>query len=383
MAKPVIVPLMNEMPPGLNTASPPSDLKPNETPDSYGFDLTVDGKVKKGTLPTGTSRVQKIPGSTWGTSTAYIVDDVVVNNSLAYICLVAHTPGTFSADLAAGKWVLITAFWHHRRIWRLNTTTLEYGSLSYDDHFYAPAQGLNKITLTEDSNSLLVAVPLEPDSIFVGKSTGGYMIRNLSDTRGFFQVSDLIQEMAVPAVGQAIELGNVVYVTNADGLQGYESFKTKEISRVIRPSRSNLASATLTADYERGWLILGTTYVYDTTVDKWFNYSGSSFRLTSRTMRNPDHSPFSPLSLRFAIEHGDSTQGYLTYQTKYEDDPWDTGINVTLPYKAEYFSVVSESIREARACHRFAIRVTALSSTKYIREIQIEAEDFAVDDYSS
>lgn len=40
----------------------------------------------------------------WVTSTAYAVNDTVVNSGTGYRCLVAHTSGTFATDLAAGKW---------------------------------------------------------------------------------------------------------------------------------------------------------------------------------------------------------------------------------------------------------------------------------------
>lgn len=42
----------------------------------------------------------------WLTATAYVVDDVVRQEGSAYICLEDHTSGTFSIDLAADKWEL-------------------------------------------------------------------------------------------------------------------------------------------------------------------------------------------------------------------------------------------------------------------------------------
>ena len=47
------------------------------------------------------------PWTVWVTSTAYAVGDTVFQTSAVYRCLVAHTSGTFSTDLAASKWVLI------------------------------------------------------------------------------------------------------------------------------------------------------------------------------------------------------------------------------------------------------------------------------------
>jgi hypothetical protein len=43
----------------------------------------------------------------WANATQYVKDDVVRNNISSYICLEAHTAGTFSTDLTAGKWELM------------------------------------------------------------------------------------------------------------------------------------------------------------------------------------------------------------------------------------------------------------------------------------
>ena len=43
----------------------------------------------------------------WGTSTAFSVSDVAFIGGSSYICLIAHTSGTFSTDLSADRWELI------------------------------------------------------------------------------------------------------------------------------------------------------------------------------------------------------------------------------------------------------------------------------------
>ncbi|WP_181168646.1 MULTISPECIES: carbohydrate-binding protein [unclassified Mesorhizobium] len=43
----------------------------------------------------------------WATATAYVVNDVVSEDGSSYICVTAHTSGTFAADLAAGKWEIV------------------------------------------------------------------------------------------------------------------------------------------------------------------------------------------------------------------------------------------------------------------------------------
>jgi len=41
---------------------------------------------------------------TWVTATAYVIGDVVSDGGVTYLCVVAHTSGTFATDLAALKW---------------------------------------------------------------------------------------------------------------------------------------------------------------------------------------------------------------------------------------------------------------------------------------
>jgi hypothetical protein len=73
----------------------------------------LDGKVTIATLSSDvlallSSTAWQVRGS-WLTGTAYAKGDVVLQNSLVYVCIVAHTSGVFADDLAAGKWGQVTA----------------------------------------------------------------------------------------------------------------------------------------------------------------------------------------------------------------------------------------------------------------------------------
>lgn len=46
----------------------------------------------------------------WVTSTAYVIGNIVTESATKYICLLAHTSGTFVTDLAADKWVLLSTY---------------------------------------------------------------------------------------------------------------------------------------------------------------------------------------------------------------------------------------------------------------------------------
>lgn len=43
----------------------------------------------------------------WATATSYAIGDLVLYQNAVYQCAIAHTSGTFAADLAAGKWTTI------------------------------------------------------------------------------------------------------------------------------------------------------------------------------------------------------------------------------------------------------------------------------------
>lgn len=81
------------------------------TEDSDGILLNEDAdEVWMSWIP----ETVKFGNTSWATTTAYLVGQVRVHNDSTatthnhcYRCLVAHTSGTFSTDLAAGKWVLV------------------------------------------------------------------------------------------------------------------------------------------------------------------------------------------------------------------------------------------------------------------------------------
>jgi len=61
---------------------------------------------------------------TWATSTAYKLDDIVVRGGISYICLEAHTSGTFSTNLAAAKWQAFVSGTNWRGNWAGTTAYL-------------------------------------------------------------------------------------------------------------------------------------------------------------------------------------------------------------------------------------------------------------------
>lgn len=71
--------------------------------------LLLNGSVHPDALSSATRLIVagwNIRGN-WLTATSYAVKDFVGNGGLGYVCLIAHTSGTFAVDLAAGKWLQV------------------------------------------------------------------------------------------------------------------------------------------------------------------------------------------------------------------------------------------------------------------------------------
>lgn len=58
---------------------------------------------------TYTIRVTATLGTPWATGHYYVADDYVTQGGTTYQCETAHTSGTFATDLAAARWVAVTA----------------------------------------------------------------------------------------------------------------------------------------------------------------------------------------------------------------------------------------------------------------------------------
>jgi hypothetical protein len=91
------------------------------TPNSMEADLDLDnnnllnaGQINTsslyvaGTKVVSSSAVPSWEGA-WVTTTSYVVNDIVSESGNTYICVVAHTSGTFATDLSASKWELFAS----------------------------------------------------------------------------------------------------------------------------------------------------------------------------------------------------------------------------------------------------------------------------------
>lgn len=375
--------IAGDFPPGLNTATPPSALEMNETSDGYGYDLAKDGRLAKGTIPSGTARVTGGSPIAWVTGTVYKVNDLRSNGGSNYICATAHTSGTFATDLAAGKWTLITLVWKYGRSWyfEASSTTLRVGAPRYQDVFLPQRSGI--VEFNEDSQSIVQIIPFGIDQMLLVKSTGAYIISNITDTRGFLPRTDFVQELRASTATHVTELDGAVFASNAGGLYAIIDGKTQELTRKVRDDVTNFSSVALVVDYEKKRIIGGSTFVYDIATGKLFRYSGSNFRFTSREFHLPDWRPIAVERLIFVIQHEDTEDGNATYQIKFEDGEWGEETNISFPYSEEEFTVVTEDLLERQAVTRFSLRLTDLDSNISIKQIRLDTPTYDLDSYTA
>lgn len=77
--------------------------------DGHLLDQVVDiASLSAAVLALLSSTAWTVRGG-WVTATAYAKGDVVLQSGIVYVCMVAHTSGTFATDLATGDWGQVTA----------------------------------------------------------------------------------------------------------------------------------------------------------------------------------------------------------------------------------------------------------------------------------
>ena len=325
-------------PPRLNTELPPSELNTAETPEAYGFDLGADGVIAKGTIPSGTARVQRTV--TIGSNTYY---------------------------------------WHYRRLWRFSGTMLEVGAMDYDDVWQYDGP---QMQFSEDSNAILAIVPFGEDNMLVVKSTGSYVIQNCFDVRGpgYFNIGPMVQELRAAAANQVAELDGAVFASNSGGVFSYEAGqdKAQEVTRLVRGLSSSIYTAALTTDFLKKRIIVGSSLVIEG--GNVYQYSGSSFRYTLPEIRHKDYNAISVLSLIFMVRHPDSTVGTLSYQTRTEGGNWSAATTVMIPYQSGAYTILRSAVPDpdGSMCRRFQLRITNITGSKQIERIMalIETHDF-------
>jgi hypothetical protein len=119
-----------------STAYAPNDVV------AYGANLYICTANTTGNAPTNTSYWTPWISAfenrgEWVTGTLYYVNDLVQYGANTYACQIQNTSGTFSTDLAAGKWSLFVSGLRQRGEWTTATLYLPYDIVVYGGNTYS------------------------------------------------------------------------------------------------------------------------------------------------------------------------------------------------------------------------------------------------------
>ncbi len=113
--------------------------------------------------------------SLWVTSNGYVVNDVVIQSDKIYICLIAHTSGTFATDLSSGYWNEISKVMTAKS---KNTSSLTINELQIPNNQLVETS-TNKYYVETGNKNILTNPSFEHSSVISGwTNSAGSAIAN-------------------------------------------------------------------------------------------------------------------------------------------------------------------------------------------------------------
>lgn len=328
-------PLATVFPAGLDSNTDPAALKDGMSPDAYGMGLDFPGLLYKAGVPTGATPIKK----------------------------------TYDIGTGDNK----TWTWYYRRLWRALSANLEYNSPEYTAAVLY--QGIGKLSFDEDAQSLITFFPFAGDSIFVGKSTGGYRVANADSFEGNFQHGNIESAMAIATDGNGLSFNNIAYVSNSNGLFAWDGSSVKNITLNMTNDLDLFKDKTLTLSVARRRIVGGTSFVYDPAANQLYKYDGTNFRFTTRTLVTPKDEPIPCKQVCFIIRNtAGIDQGAITYQLRGDENEWreenkvDLSYTPNKPYKVFAIHTPNSPPSSSR---RLTLRITDMSANLYIEGIRI------------
>lgn len=323
-------------PPTLNTEDNPRDLGVNQTPACTGIELGANGYLGAGAIPTGSS------------------------NSFV----------TFSGIKLYGQAALdgFTYRKLYRRLWRSSENTLIYGAPNIEDEYFP--QGLGKIVF---DSSIVEFLPYGASGMAVFTTRGCVLLNGCDDMRGdgFFSLNHPLVTMTITAANKAVAFDRMVYASTADGLFQISDQGVQEITYPVRDTTS-FHNKTLTFDSDKKYVI-GSSYVIDTLNKVIYDYSSSSFKYTTPTVRDKSNKQFavSEVGLEYYSTNGNS--GNVTIEMyRGRKLGWSKSTVLKLDPKNERsVSFYEYNLPSVQSGDEFAIRLTALSTNIRIRSVNV------------
>lgn len=183
--------------------------------------------------------------SLWATSTGYSVNDVVIQSDKIYICLVAHTSGTFATDLSAAKW---------NEISKVSTIKSQGVSVSNLDelqiqNYQLTQAGTNKFYVESGNKNILANPSFEHSTFSTGwTNSAGTFTQELTSVIDGVAAAKLILSAQTMSLNQS----SILYVGQfADGVQGLASVRVKsDVALKVCSMQNYIVSTTNCVDVQ-------------------------------------------------------------------------------------------------------------------------------------
>ena len=334
-------PLASDFPAGLDTETDQTKLKDGFSPDCYGLDIDYPGRLVSGTIPTGTAQVAK------------------------------------TYTISANVWTD-----YFDRMWLISTTSLKYlapGYIGTTAAYEQMIQGRGQVAFVEDAQSILQFLPVG-GNMFVGKSTGGYILFNANSQSDIFRKSDIEESMKISAKANCNVLDGLAFASNANGLMAWDGNRVVEVTRNVRRNSGNslfsyFQNQALLPDPQKRRIIGTSNFVYDMGMKKLFHWGNSGFRFTSRILtdelRGGVRRSFDVDAIAFYLENTTQANGTIKYQVKRDRNTWESEQEVYVRWQEEDFVRVHSDLEDVFSSKQFQIRITALPSHLHIHNIDV------------
>ena len=326
----------DSFPPSLNTENDSAMLQNFESPACHGVDMTKQGRLKTGSIPSGSARVvtQKTIGAT-------VYD------------------------------------WYYDRLWLANGTNLRWGMPKMDTQYYgqSPSQ-------LESDATIVTLAPIGGGDLMIGTATGSYVLNQANDNRGYFALSNFNEDFKVTDSARLALIDTIAYTSNAKGVFAWNGKQSEELTANVRSNITLFANKTLTADVEKRYIIGASSFAIDVINKKLFDYGTSGFLWTSKTLAQDKsaYRPFQIDKIALTIEHAStSPTKKIVWQTKSEDNDWFNEEDIVVKYQSNNYSRIEVLVgNPIKNIHKFAMRISSLDANLHIINVAVHTANYAI-----
>jgi len=353
--------LADKFPVTLARDAAPESLQSNETPEAYGLGIDKNSYLYIAPSVSG--------GTAW--------------TGIATVSEPAYAPATCTWRYA------------HGRLWGWETESgsnlLYYGDYGYDSNYFF--KGLGYVPVADESSVITNVIPLWGGKVAIFKSDHLYLIDNADNPGDSFTAHYVKQSSGLPVAGNVIVIDDLLVWANTYGIFAFDGQSIRELTYPIRSSLAPFVSTSLTtfeADFEKRRVVgLNSTTskcVIDLNGEKpmLYDYSTSGFRFTSRTLVAEDASPLVIDRAGLIYQYSASDRASITLEVAINGTWKKEDAFAIFPTRDSTGNGWAEiPLQNVFACRKFALRITALTSSFYISAIKIHLKQGGAKGFSS